>query len=192
MPALLVAAYAPELAHLPDHVRAKAIGIGLVEAAAGTAAALLEPQARPELLVLVGSAGALPGSGLDVGTVCAVDTAVLAERSCEYLPEPQPRIAEASRSLVVRAAAAGLEARRCVSGLGVTRSSEEAGRLAKSAALEHLECFAVLRVAAHLGVPAIAILSVANQVGPSAHAEWMANRQRAEAAAQAAALRFLG
>jgi len=68
------------------------------------------------------------------------------------------------------------------SGVGVTASDEEARRLAASAAVEHLESFAVLSVAQGR-VPATAVLAVANVVGANAHAEWKANRAMAEAAA---------
>ena len=71
------------------------------------------------------------------------------------------------------------------SGVGITTSDEEARRLGASAAVEHLESFAVLSVAAGR-VAATAVLAIANVVGKDAHAEWKANRARAEAAAAAA------
>lgn len=189
MRTLIVAAYAPELDRLPAEVEARAVGIGLVDAAAGTTRVLTE--ARPERLILVGTAGALPQTGYAVGTVCAVPISLLAVRPVEYVPQLMPALAHADRSLLDRALAIGLPTADCVSGIGITRDQAEAERLHADAHLEHLECFAVYRAAEQAGVPVIALLAIANQVGPNAHAEWLSNRVAAERAAQQALLRFL-
>ena len=76
------------------------------------------------------------------------------------------------------------------SGVGITSSDEEAQRLAATAAVEHLESFALLSVARHR-TPATAVLAIANRVGADAHAEWRANRERAEAAARSAVSKLL-
>ncbi|MGZ5968256.1 MAG: phosphorylase family protein, partial [Polyangiales bacterium] len=75
---LVLAAYAPELAgmrkNLGDQlygnvsgvvVSCKAVGVGIPNATAGTTQRLL--QLRPRAVVLVGTAGAYPGSGVNVG-----------------------------------------------------------------------------------------------------------------------------
>jgi nucleoside phosphorylase len=49
-----------------------------------------------------------------------------------------------------------------------------------------MECYAVLRVAAEAGVPATAVLAIANRVGRDGSREWLHNRKRAEAAAASA------
>lgn len=196
---LVVGAYAPEI----DQVRApvaggraillaRAVGIGLVDAGLGTARALAE--VKPDRLLLVGTAGLLPGAAQALDGVCVVEVARLAERAAvEYLPQPmvEAQSVRADPALVERCRQAGLPVASCVSSLGITRDADEAARLAKLGQLEHLECFAVLRAASRAGVPATAILAVANQVGPDAHAQWKRNRLRAEAAAQAALGRVL-
>jgi purine-nucleoside phosphorylase len=78
-----------------------------------------------------------------------------------------------------------------VSGVGITSSDEEARRLAATAAVEHLESFAVLSVARHR-VAATAVLAIANRVGSNAQAEWRAHREGAEAAAREAVARLIG
>ena len=182
MSTLLVAAYAPELgAHA-----GRAVGVGLIAAAAGTERVLAE--ARPERLVLVGTAGALPGAGLAIGSIVVVARAALIVRPGEYVPGIMPSLAEADDAWA-RGCAERLQAPlvTVASGVGITSSDEEARRIAASAAVEHLESFAVLSVARAHQVAATAVLAIANVVGANAHAEWKANRARAEAAALAAA-----
>lgn len=62
---------------------------------------------------------------------------------------------------------------------------------AKHWQIEHMEAWAVAWAAQQAGVPLVILLGVANQVGPNAHAEWLANREAAEAAAREVALRLL-
>jgi nucleoside phosphorylase len=178
---LLVAAYAPELGANAG----RAVGVGLVAAAAGTERALAE--ARPERVLLVGTAGALPGSGLAIGSIVVVARAQLIVRPGEYVPGIMSSLAEADAAWA-RACADQLGAPlvTVASGVGITSSDDEARRLAESAAVEHLESFAVLSVAQGRAA-ATAVLAIANVVGANAHAEWKANRARAEAAALAAA-----
>ena len=84
MRTLIAAAYPPELERLAalmpaamarGRVMTRALGIGLVEAAAGAERAVMELQ--PERLLLVGTAGALPGSGLAIGDVVVAEAAFL-------------------------------------------------------------------------------------------------------------------
>ena len=182
---LLVAAYAPELGALGG----RAVGVGLVAAAAGTERALAE--ARPARLLLVGTAGALPGSALPVGAIVVVARARLIVRPGEYVPAILPSLVAADAGFAAECAARlGAPLVTVASGVGITSSDEEARRLAATAEVEHLESFAVLSGA--LGrVPATAVLAIANAVGAGAHAEWRANRERAEAAAMAAAAQLL-
>jgi len=177
----LVAAYAPELGARGG----RAVGVGLVAAAAGTERALAEE--RPARLVLVGTAGALPGSGLAIGSIVVVARAELIVRPGEYVPGILSTVAEADAAFA-RECADKLDAPlvTVASGVGITSSEDEARRLATSPQVEHLESFAVLSVARHRAA-ATAVLAIANVVGPNAHAEWRANREQAEAAAIAAA-----
>ena len=76
---LIAAAYPPELEGLTVHcaelmergrVVARAVGVGLVEASAGIERAIDE--VRPDRIVLTGTAGALPSSGLKIPEVVVV------------------------------------------------------------------------------------------------------------------------
>ena len=180
----MVAAYAPELGALVG----RAVGVGVVAAAAGPERALADE--RPARLILVGTAGALPGSGLAIGSIVVVARALLIVRPGEYVPGILSSTAEADAALAGECAhTLGAPLVTAASGIGITSSDDEARRLAATAQIEHLESFAVLSVARHR-VPATAVLAIANTVGAHAHAEWRANRERAEAAAIAAARRL--
>jgi futalosine hydrolase len=155
---LVIAATSHELAWVDGHAPTLACGIGPVEAAAATAAALA--RARPGAVLHVGIAG---GRGLAVGTVAIgaravyddLAAAVRLERSVEPAPE---LLAAARRALpdapVVEIATSG----------GVFRSAE--------APVEAMEGFGVLRAAALAGVPAIELRAVSNAVGEDDRSRW--------------------
>ncbi len=210
------------------------VGVGLVEAAAGTAR-VIERQ-HPRAIVLVGTAGLYPvmpsrpgkrtpeskaaaktagststaagarvsstadtAAALQVGGAVIVRRIHLASDSVAreeaYLPEPLPLVAEASAELVqALAAATGLPIVDVACPLAITRTAALARTLAGAtgAALENLEAFAVARAAAAANVPFAAVLGIANDVGPAAHAQWRANAERAAAAACAAVRTWLG
>jgi futalosine hydrolase len=198
MATLVAAAYAPELDRLAalmptamaqGRVMARAVGIGLVEAAAGAERAIGE--LMPERVLLVGTAGALPGSGLAIGDVVVVARAELVVRELEYVPAIMTtRVAADVELVATLAAALGARTVTVASPIGITSGDAEAARLGRTAQVEQLECFAVLAAAARAGVPATAVLAIANTVGERAAAEWKANRVAAEAAAQAAVARL--
>jgi nucleoside phosphorylase len=200
MRTLVVAAYPPELDRLTSlmptamargQVMAHAIGIGLVEAAGGVERALDE--LRPDRVILVGTAGALPGSRLPIGAVVVVARAELVVRTVEYVPAVMPTVANADAELVGELAAAlGTRAVTAVSPVGITSDDAEAARLGQRADVEQLEVFAVLRAAARAALPATALLAIANTVGAAGAAEWRQHRQAAETAVQAALARLLG
>jgi nucleoside phosphorylase len=182
---LLVAAYAPELGARAG----RAVGVGLIAAAAGMERALAEE--RPARVILVGTAGALPGSGLAIGSIVVVARAELIVRPGEYVPGILSTVADADATLAAECARTlGAPLVTAASGIGITSSDDEARRLAATAQVEHLESFAVLAVARHR-VPATAVLAIANGVGANAHAEWLAHRERAEAAAMAAVAKLI-
>jgi futalosine hydrolase len=180
MKTLVVAAYAPELAAGRERWEARAIGIGLVESAAGAERALSE--VRPDRVLLVGTAGALPGSGLAVGALIVARGASLILRPEEYAPVPMPLACKADPALAAELATAfSAPLVDVVCGVGITSSDDEAARLARAAQVEHLECFSLLRAAERLRIPAAALLIIANGVGAQAAAEWRANHLACEA-----------
>lgn len=152
------------------------VGVGLVEAALG---ALRVLGRRPARVLLVGSCGAYPGSGLRVGDIVAPREAVLASEGA--LPAPVPR----------RVAVAGTRPGRAVvvaSPLGVTTSDARAAEIAREtgAHVENLEAFAVARACEDAGVPLEVVLGVTNAVGARGREEWRANAARVAAAVLAA------
>ena len=180
-----MAAYPPEL----GTISGRAVGVGLVAAAAGTERALAET--RPSRLILVGTAGALPGSRLAIGSIVVVARAQLIVRPGEYVPAIMSSVAEADEALAGECARRlGAPLVTAASGIGITSSDEEATRLGATAQIEHLESFAVLSVAWQR-VPATAVLAIANGVGSRAQEEWRANRVAAEAAAMAAVAKLV-
>jgi nucleoside phosphorylase len=204
-PVLIVAAFAPELRAL-GRIFARdtasgaaptraAVGVGLIEAAAG-AARVLEQQ-KPRALILVGTAGIYPGTKLSIGQAVVAGTVHLASASvaaeAAYYPGPLPAKAEATPLGAAIAQAARLSIADVACPLGITRDAAVARQLkrATGAALENLEAFAVARAAAHAGVPFAAVLGIANYVGPEAHAEWKQNGDKAAATACAAVRTWL-
>lgn len=185
MRTLVIAAYPPELGDLDG----RAVGIGLVAASAGTARAIVE--ARPERLILVGTAGALPGSSIEIGTIVVAANAQLVVRPGEYVPPVLDTMVPADAALAEDCARRLNAARVTVaSPVGITSSDTEAARLAATAQVEHLETFAVLAAARGI-VAATAVLAIANHVGRGARAEWQQHHAAAEMAAVTAVRRLL-
>jgi nucleoside phosphorylase len=182
---LVLAAWAPELDGLRARpgVSAQAIGIGLVEASAGAERAISE--SRPSRVILVGTCG----GGFPIGTIVVAESARLVLREGEESPAPMPVRVRADANLARAAAEAAGGLLVCVATtLGVsTAGDSHLGPLE----VEHLEAFAVLRACERAGLPATAILAVANRVGPGARTEWRAHRSEAEAAAAQALGRVL-
>jgi nucleoside phosphorylase len=176
------------------------VGVGLVEAAAGTAR-LIERQ-RPRAIVLVGTAGLYPGAdkklGLAIGGAVIGRSFLLASdavaREAAYLPGPLPASAASTPALleaVTAATALPVADVACPVGITLAPALAQQRRKGTNAALENLEAFAVARAAAAAGVPFVAVLGIANLVGPDAHAEWRAHAATAAAAACTAVRRWL-
>jgi futalosine hydrolase len=204
-PVLIVAAFAPELRGLGrifarDTSRGTAptravVGVGLIEAAAGTARLLV--QQKPAALVLVGTAGVYEGRKPALGQAVVAGALHLASASvadeAAYLPPPLPAHSEGSALADEIAAATGLVRADVACPLGITRDRKVGKRLqtATGADVENLEAFAVARAAVQAGVPFAAVLGVANHVGPEGHAEWKKHGDRAAATACAAVRKWL-
>jgi hypothetical protein len=204
---LVVAAWEPELRALRRalaegpalrrRVSARPVGVGLVEAALGTARALDEE--RPEGLIFVGTAGAYPGRTPALGQAAVVRRMALLSgsslRGDAYFPGPLPLVAQTSGALrqgLARAAGLPTLDLACPLAITLSRAAARRAALATGCALENLEAFAVARAAAAAEVPFAAVVGVSNLVGPRAHLEWKAWAERAAAAACAAVLDWQG
>ena len=179
-PSLLLAAFGPELAGLdrtppPGWIVATS-GVGAVQAAVGTYRLLLAH--RPARVLLVGTCGAYDDR-LPLGAVFAVAAAIATSveelEGRAYRPGAERSRWEATWKLPLPAHDVAVTP-------AVTTSAAGARVLARVAPAEHLEVTGVLAACAEGGVPAGAVLGVANRVGPSAHAEWVRENARVSAA----------
>jgi purine-nucleoside phosphorylase len=205
---LVVAAWEPELAglrswlsRLPElrhTVHLRAAGVGMVEAALGTARAIAEQ--RVGAVIFVGTAGVYPNASKELRT----GTAALASRlhllslgeisGAAYRPDVMPSHIEPDSDLAgVLAATGDLPSARVACPVAITRDAATALQIAQSthAELENLEAFAAARAAAKAGVPFAAVLGISNAVGPSAHQQWLKMGDRAASAACAAVTSWL-
>ncbi len=188
-PSLLVAAFPPELSRLerdppPGWIVATA-GIGAVPAAVATARLLAEH--RPGRVLLVGTCGAYDDR-LAVGEVFAASSAVAVSveeaDGRAYRPDAETSRWPATWPLPLPAHDVAVPP-------AITVSEAGARSLARLAPAEHLELSGFLAACAAAGVPAAAILGVANRVGPGAHEEWLRENARVSARVAEAARRIL-
>jgi len=155
---LLVVAATPEELRGADGAATLVCGVGPVEAAARTAAALAEH--RPDALLHVGIAGSLSFDGpvLVIGSeavYCDADD----PKWIELRASPAPELVAAARAALpdARVEAIGTSAR-----VGGSTGCE----------IEAMEGYAVLRAAALAGVPAVEVRAVANAIGEPDRAQW--------------------
>ncbi|MFT6146450.1 MAG: purine-nucleoside phosphorylase [Myxococcota bacterium] len=177
---LILAAAAEELGTLPGAV----VGVGPI--AAATTAARILAERRPDAVILIGTAGAYAG-GPAIGTVIASETLGwsygVAAMGLGYVPRP-PQPIRGDASLLERL---NLPRHAVLTTGAVTTDPTLAGRLSDGFSVEHLEAFSVAMACQDVGIPFVAILGIANVVGPGAHVEWLAHRDEAQDAARAAA-----
>jgi futalosine hydrolase len=156
---LVVAAVEQELAGA-DGARTLCCGIGPVEAAAATAAALAGAQARA--VVHLGIAGMRAGAGLQLLDTVIGDEAVYEDRAARSSParlRPDPRMLAAAQRALPAAAVRSIGTSARVGG-----TSE--------CAVEAMEGYAVLRAAQLAGVPAIEVRVISNEIAESDRARW--------------------
>jgi futalosine hydrolase len=172
---LFLAAFLPELAALDASYARATVGVGLVEAALGAAAVLAEQ--KPRHVIMLGTVGAYPSSGLTIGDVVAAERAILAAAS-GALVDAMPSSAPASPIDGARAVVVATT-------LSITTEDDVARAIEKrtGAHVEHLEAFAVARACVQAGVKFSAVFGVANTVGARGRDEWRANHESAAAAA---------
>lgn len=198
---LVVAAWEPELAHLRERLAAapapgglafvlETLGVGLVEAAiVMTQCVALH---RPDGALLLGTCGAFTNAGLPLGAVVAGADVRLVDASAA-LPAPMPSHATFDRAVHDALVAAGARSVQIANTLGITTDDALATRLARGGSeVEHLEAFSFARACARADVPCGAALAVANAVGASGRAEWLATHERASASAADLAYEALG
>ena len=194
---LIVAAWPPELGRIRGVLRTapyrkwrgqielQTVGVGLVEAAIGTTAALT--RRKPQLLILVGTAGAFPTATLDIAKAAIVSRVTLGSPEKEnvaQIPTPMPReVSTSVRFSASLAKSSTLETATVVCPLAITRSSRRAKELSKvsGAELENLEVFAIAQAAQRAKVPFVAVLGVANIVGPKGAKQWLDHGEAAAA-----------
>ena len=68
----------------------------------------------------------------------------------------------------------------------ISTDEELVARLDQAWAIEHLETYSVAHACTARGVPFVAVLGIANVVGPQAHPQYLANRHIAQEAARRA------
>lgn len=178
-------------------------GVGPVEAAAALGAAL--PCLRPRGLVVVGSGGAFPGSGLAKGDLALAASETWAQLGrepetsggpAEPLPfQPQRIETDAELLAAVSGAAAHLglplAAGPFVTTATVTTRPATAAqvRAALAALVENMEGYAAARAARIHGVPFVELRGVSNAVGEADRARW--DLPRAQTRVQEAFRRLL-
>lgn len=188
---LVTAAWEPELERIRKLVHGSletfSVGIGLVDAAIGTARGL--GRHEPAHVVLLGTCGAAPTSGLALGDVIVgtsvrlVEPAVVEGRAA--MPFGGDAITLASS--IGGAALAGARAATIANTLGVTTDDALANALAAHADVEHLEAYGVARACQLANVPCTVVLGIANVVGAKGREQWRANHVEASARAADAA-----
>ena len=175
---LFVSAVSEELGDLPGAT----LGVGPVVAAARMAALLVER--RPEAVVMIGTAGAYEG-GPAIGSVIAASRCGLshgvAVMGLGYVPRP-PADVTCAPQLLERLPQ--LPRHGVLTVGAVTTDKVLASRLSDGWEVEHMETFGAACACAQHGVPFLAVLGIANEVGPEAHLQWLANRNHAQDAAR--------
>lgn len=179
---LVVAAYPPELGDLvADVVETASVGIGAVDASISMGALLAS--VRPARVIVVGTCGAFAADGApEIGTCVVVRRARWDDGGHGIeVPEVVVREARADETLAGRiAAAAEVPLVDASCSAGVTVDAERAATPSAGALVEHMEVFAIYRACELAGIPAAALLAVANRVGPGARSEWRQNAATAE------------
>lgn len=183
---LFVAAFEPELTKLRElrpSLRTQPVGIGLAAAGVGMARALSDERASGKSVsgvVLLGTCGAFPGRGLGIGDVVIaagvrLGSAAVARGEGAF-PSPMGDALFCDTSLL-RVQARSVQV---ATTLSVTTSDALAATMAESTAcdVEHLEAYAVALACRAAGVPFLALLAVANEVGSRGRAQWAEHHAR--------------
>jgi futalosine hydrolase len=161
MDLLVVAATPFELGWVAAPARSLACGVGPVEAAAATAAAVAVT--RPDAILHVGIAGARAASGLAIGTVVIGSRSTYSDIAAA-IPVERDLEPDAALLAVLRDALPGAEVCEIATSAAVGRSA--------GGPVEAMEGFAVLRAASLAGVRAIELRVVSNIVEDTDRGRW--------------------
>lgn len=187
-----------------QRLRFGVIGIGI--ASASLALGVFLSVEKPDAIILVGSAGALPGSGLVVGDAVVADSEILAElgvvrgpgigdiRSLDKVNMAQEIYFDRALGdgLLTAAARAGHVARdKVLTVVGVSARQDQAEARAKRfrAVAENMEGYAVALAGRSLGIKAAEVRGISNRAGDRDKANW--NLQMANDRSQSAVLEYL-
>jgi futalosine hydrolase len=163
---LVVAATARELA-APDGWLTLRCGVGPVEAAAATAAAIALH--RPAVILHVGVAGARRHRSLAAGTFVVGTEARYCDLPGSIPPEWAPRAVHASPLLLAAVQRALPEA----AAMPIGTSARVGGTSGHPGCdVEAMEGFGVLRAAQLAGVPAVEVRAISNDVEEDDRARW--------------------
>jgi futalosine hydrolase len=158
---LVVAATNRELA-APNGWRTLACGVGPVEAAAMTAAAIA--QQRPLAILHVGIAGARRKARIPAGTIVIGNESVYCDLALRNPFSPRLVTPNATIVAALQRAAPGSIAR------AIGTSAHVGGT--KECDVEAMEGFAVLRAAALADIPAVEVRAISNEIEESDRARW--------------------
>lgn len=188
---LIAAAFEGEMAPLRDRiqkrggatVRTETIGIGLVEASLGMAAAIAKH--NPKLVILIGTAGSYPDRGLKIGDVVEAAEARIA---CPAHAEGRAALPTLMKSRVVLPdlRLASMRPRRVIAGNTLSITTEDslawAIRDFLRADIEHLEVFAAARACEVARIDFACVLGIANAVGDMGRRQWHEHHEEASKA----------
>jgi futalosine hydrolase len=180
---LVLAAFEPELTALESRLERATVGVGLVEAALGTARVI--GARKPAGVVLVGTAGAYSGKSISIGDVVIASRVLLVTPAGALVPAMPVEVMTDAR---LGQGAEHVRRVTVATTLAVTTDDDVACALSAKGDVEHLEAFAVARACQEANVPFTAVLGIANVVGSRGRAEWREHHQRASAAACAVAM----
>lgn len=190
MKLVLVAAWEPELTRFralaagldgaASWISMEPVGIGVVDAAAGTAE--LVARSSPSLVVFVGTCGSMRPE-LGIGDVVTAEQVTLVDLSGGAMLHPKTHEVPTDARLREALVAAGARPVRVANTLGVTTTDELAARVAAHGDVKHLEAFGVVRACARAKVACGVVLGVANEVGARGRDQWKDNHVAASARA---------
>jgi futalosine hydrolase len=188
----------------PQPVRIGVAGIGPVSAALALGAFFkLE---LPDMALMVGSAGALPGSGLSVGDLVTAETEILAELGAIReagvadaaplkLTDTKQEIAMdpslAGRLTEAAAAVAPVVCGKVLTVTGIPAGPDQAAARVRhfGAVAENMEGYALALAGERFGLPAAEVRGISNAAGDRDKRRW--DFRKAEERAQEAVLAFL-